>query len=202
MKRASLQERAFRTLMLVYPRSFRARFGSELLQVFRTQVEQRHTRVRHRTLGQLWFFTITDLARSGVHQRVEAVMSRFSPGSRTAVVAVLAATALITVALVATQVPLTLPIVAIGLCWFVISRRRDLPEAMRQSIPWYAVMASGVGVFALLALGDALVPDVNGAPADLLWFVALGAFVFGGLLIVAGAVLGIAAGVRRLRPAQ
>jgi len=67
IQRGSLLERAYRAIMLIYPPSFRARFGDEMVAFARARVSDAARRGRPAVIGES-FLLITDLVRSAPAQ--------------------------------------------------------------------------------------------------------------------------------------
>jgi len=69
-------QRAYRKLLLLYPRAFRQVYGTDMVQVFGDRLrESRETAHRGMTLG-VWCQTLVDLFKSAPVQRMENSMSR------------------------------------------------------------------------------------------------------------------------------
>jgi hypothetical protein len=68
-------ERAFRALLVVYPRDFRARFTEEMVEFFR---ERRVEQYRNGARGavRLWWHLLTDIAVNAPVLHVHAIAAR------------------------------------------------------------------------------------------------------------------------------
>src|SRR5687767_8902664 len=97
----------YRSLLWLYPRSFRSDFAEPMSQLFADRLRDRGPRV--------WFEAAPDLVRTFPVQRMEAAMARFSPGARVASLAVIVVAAVIvTIGLGGGPSPLLLAIALVG----------------------------------------------------------------------------------------
>ena len=62
--------KAYRLLLLLYPRSFRRRYGAEMVDAHRALLERTRREAGVRGETSLWAKTILDTLRSGVGERV------------------------------------------------------------------------------------------------------------------------------------
>jgi putative ABC transport system permease protein len=76
MQYSDLSERVFRALLLLYPRSFRARFGDEMLAFFRARRNEARHHFGVRGTLRLWRHLLTDIAFSAPIERLRAVGGR------------------------------------------------------------------------------------------------------------------------------
>src|SRR5690242_15303168 len=76
MQYSDLSERVFRALLLLYPRSFRARFGDEMLAFFRARRNEARHQLGVRGTLRLWRHLLIDIAFSAPIERLRAVGGR------------------------------------------------------------------------------------------------------------------------------
>src|SRR5512138_1555381 len=67
---ASISERTFATLLLLFPRAFRDRFGRDMRELFRDQLRDARAR---RATPSLWAQMIPSLLRAALVERAESV---------------------------------------------------------------------------------------------------------------------------------
>src|SRR4029078_10460894 len=67
-----LGERCFHALLLLYPRSFRARFGDEMLEFFRLRRAEQQRR-GPRGVARFWMHLVLDIAFNAPTQHVRAL---------------------------------------------------------------------------------------------------------------------------------
>jgi len=70
---ATPSERCFRLLLLLFPRSFRARFGADMRDVFRDQLCDAHTRAGLPGIARLWLRTLPALMGAALLERAVAL---------------------------------------------------------------------------------------------------------------------------------
>lgn len=138
----------YRALLALYPRSFREDYEGPMAQVFADLVRDAGPRA--------WLRALPDLARTVPKQRIEAVMTRLSPGARVLALAftVLAATA-ISIGIGAGATPL----LAVAVVAVLFSQRRLLASLAGERAPlrhalvqaWWAPVAGLLGLVMLLA---------------------------------------------------
>src|SRR5207237_7627269 len=72
-QRSDGSERVFNALLLLYPRSFRARFGEEMLAFFRARRSEAQHREGMRGTLRLWRHLVVDIALSAPVERIRAL---------------------------------------------------------------------------------------------------------------------------------
>lgn len=157
--RAERHTRAYRALLRLYPRQFRATYGEPMAQLFGDSVRD--------TGRRAWLRTAADLARSVPTQRIEVIVNRLSPAARVLALAflVLSATVLgIGVGGPAVAVAVALVAVAVA-----IGQRRlfaDVPFGERAPLrraviqTWWAPIAALLGLaMVLLGIGTVFEAD-------------------------------------------
>jgi len=73
MQYSDLSERVFGVLLLLYPRSFRARFGEEMLAFFRARRNEARHRLGKRGTLRLWRHLLLDILLSAPLERLRAI---------------------------------------------------------------------------------------------------------------------------------
>ena len=66
-------ERAFRTLLRLYPRDFRERFGDEMIEFYHARRDEQRHRYGARGPLRLWLHLIADIALSAPTQHIRAL---------------------------------------------------------------------------------------------------------------------------------
>ncbi len=140
----------YRSLLWLYPRSFRNDFAEPMSQLFADRLRDRGPRV--------WLEAAPDLVRTFPVQRMEAAMARLSPGARVASLAVIVVAAVIvTVGLGGGPSPLLLAIALVGGIVAIVKQRRlVLPFGERAPLwpavtqAWWAPLAALLGVAMLV----------------------------------------------------
>jgi hypothetical protein len=145
----------YRSLLLLYPKSFRDDYGPDLAQLFGDRLRDR---------GRLaWLETAPDLVRTVPVQRLEAAMARVSSGARIiALVAVVAGGCAVTLGFGAGAAPLLIVIAAVAGVMGLIGQRRLLTAwggtraPLRPSVTqaWWAPLAALLGIaYLVFAVG-------------------------------------------------
>jgi hypothetical protein len=142
-------ERVYRALLLLYPRSFRHDYGGPMAQVFADRLRDDGPKA--------WLRAVPDLIRTVPAERVEAVMSRLSPGARVVALAlVVLGGTVVTIGLGGGAVPL----IAVAVVAVLFGQRRlfagslageraPLHRAVVQA--WWAPLAALLGVLLIVA---------------------------------------------------
>jgi hypothetical protein len=140
----------YRSLLWLYPRSFRRDFAEPMSQLFADRLHDRGRRV--------WLEAAPDLVRTFPIQRMEAAMARLSPGARVASLTVIVGAAVIvTIGLGAGPSPLLLAIALVGGIVAIVRQSRlitpfgeraPLWPAVTQA--WWAPLAALLGVVMLV----------------------------------------------------
>jgi len=78
----TVSERVYAALMHVYPRTFRAEYGDEMIDYFRDRRRDEHARSGGRGVARLWIRTLIDLASTATHEHITAArLARRHPHS-------------------------------------------------------------------------------------------------------------------------
>lgn len=186
--------RVYRTLLLLYPRSFRLAYGEDMVAVFE---EMR----RDRSPAALWWRVINDAFKSVIVQRLETLMSKES-NLRPLGFAALAAVVILTVAFTGANnlAVFAVAVVVAGgaaiaaLVYWQANRTYVEPSDQLHRF-WLRTLAIGAGLIALVNIGSGF--DIE-AP----WLVLFPAIIAGIMLVAVGLILGVWHAVARLRPAS
>ena len=186
--------RVYRTLLLLYPRSFRLAYGEDMVAVFE---EMR----RDRSPAALWWRVINDALTSAPVQRMEYLMS--SQASSRTLVTAFGALFVLVVALAVRGTPGTsfaMLVVALAACGlnavlYLRSRAAYVEPEMRLHRHWWRYLLAAAACFGAAIVGS----DVLKLDAWMLLFVDLIAGLF---LVAMGLVLGVWHGASRLRAAR
>lgn len=181
--RQSRQVRAYRALVLLYPRSFRDEYRDLMVQVFEDDLDHRGTR-------RVWSRTIGDLVVSIPIQLVEATMLKPSKtrtsqlalgGSILAVLAVVAAGRYVVFVGAA-----VLAVTMGGLIYWrsTLSYREAVTDA---SAAWWRVILAGAVLLGSIGAAAKFGPDMDWFPWHLATFLYLTAWV----AMISGALLGL-----------
>jgi hypothetical protein len=167
----------YRSLLRLYPRSFRADYGEPMAQIFADRLRD--------TGRRAWFLAGPDLLRTVPIQRTEALMASLGPGARVGVIAALVAGAVVaSIGLGGGAVPLLVLLAAAGV---VLRNRSVMAAPFGERAPlwpaviqaWWAPMATLLGV-AMLVLGVGTIFEASN----------LGGRIFGsGLLLLLGSMM-------------
>jgi hypothetical protein len=129
---ANRHESLYRALLALYPRSFRDSYAEPMAQLFGDRLRDRG---RH-----VWLESAPDLVRTLPVQRMEAVMSRLSPGARVLALAVIVAGGvLVSVGFGAGASPLIVAVFAVGAIVAVVKKRRIVVPFGERAPLWPAV---------------------------------------------------------------
>ncbi len=182
--------RVYRTLLLLYPKSFRLAYREDMVAVFEEMQ-------RDRSPASLWWRVMSDAAVSIPVQRMESVMSQTSSRSITAGFFGLL---VVFIALAVRGTPgtafglLFVLMAAVGLMvvLFLRSRAAYVEPAMQMHRHWWRYLAAAFACFAGALIGT----EVLNLDAWMLLFLDLIAAWF---LVATGVVLGAWHGVSRIR---
>lgn len=183
--------RAYRALVLLYPRSFRDEYRDLMVQVFQDDLHECGS-------GRVWRRTIGDLLVSIPVQLVEAVMPKPSK-TRNAQIS-LAASILAVLAVIAAGRyvvilgPITLAIAASALIYW----RSTLPyrdAVTGASASWWRVILAGAFLLASIGGASRFGPNMDWFP----WHLAVLLFLGAWFAMITGALLGVVHLTRRVR---
>jgi hypothetical protein len=140
----------YRSLLWLYPRSFRSDFAEPMTQLFADRFRDRGRRA--------WLEAAPDLVRTVPVQRMEAAMARLSPGARIVSLAVIVVAAvLVSIGLGGGAAPLLVLLAAVaGIVAVVKQRRLVTPFGERAPLwpavtqAWWAPLAALLGVVMLV----------------------------------------------------
>ncbi len=149
--RPARHQAAYRSLLWLYPRSFRRDFGADMRQLFGDRLRDR---------GRLaWLETAPDLVRTVPVQRLEATMASFSSGARVLALAVIVVGAVaVSVGFGAGAAPLLVIIAGVAGLVALLAQRGILRRAGGERAPlwpaatqaWWAPLAAILGVAMLV----------------------------------------------------
>ena len=194
-------QRVYRSLLVLYPPSFRRQWGPAMVQLFGDQL--RYPRRPGRAVGlRVWLRTLDDLLSSVPRQLWEAFMEETSTINRavivTSLVAILAAlgTGLaVSIAGIGPAIPL-----AILLAVVVVIYRHQLRRFVtrRQGL-WYRLLLVGIGLAAGVWLAGMAYWSTHETTSALFLIVTNTVFLLGVLLVLAGTAMGLGQLWRRTR---
>jgi hypothetical protein len=176
-------ERCYRALLLLYPRSFRRDYGSQMMQLFRDQRRDRGRRA--------WLTTWRDLFTTVPTRNLEAFMS-MSPQRKLTAAGIATALGLLVFAMVGGAWGAI--ILMLLLAWILTAVLRGRGSIPSRSL-WWKLVVAGVSVFALAFVVFAPPwPQSwrDAVPGDVAWFVGFIAFVTSMVLVTTGLLTGVA----------
>lgn len=183
--------RVYRTLLLLYPKSFRLAYGEDMVAVFE---EMR----RDRSAAALWWRVINDACKSVIVQRLETLMSKGS----TLRPVLFAAVALVTLIVAAARGVTNVAVFATVILLAGVSCLAALVywEAHRSYVEpsdqlhryWWRPLAAGTALIAVANVG-------SGFDLEVPWLVLFTTIITGIVLIAVGFVLGLMHGLQRVR---
>ncbi len=186
-------QRVYRSLLVLYPPSFRRQWGPAMVQLFGDQL--RHPRRPGRAVGlRVWLRTLDDLLSSVPRQQWEAFMEQTSTITRavivTGVVAIVAALGT-GLAVVTAGIGPAIPL-AILLAVVVLVYRHQLRRFVtrRQGL-WYRLLLAGIGLAAGASLAGMAYWSTHDTTSALFLVVGNTAFLLGVLLALAGTAIGL-----------
>lgn len=186
-----LHERSYRALGLLYPRSFRRDFGTDMVRLFSDDVHER---------GALraWVRVLSDLVVSVPVQHVEVSMANRS-GARMAQAAFAAACIVVLAAFaLGRYVVLIVPLFAVAAASALFSWRSRLPyreAAADASGWWWQLIALGAAVLGGGAVAATFGPDMDWFP----WQLAVPLYLLGWASMIIGGLLGLVHLTHRFR---
>jgi hypothetical protein len=176
-------ERCYRLLLLLYPKSFRRGYASQMVQLFRDQRRDQGRRA--------WLTTLRDLFTTVPTRNLEAFMS-MSPQGR--LVAAAIATTVGVVVFAAVGGAYGAIILMLLLAWILTAVLRGRSAIPSRSL-WWKLVVAGVSVFALAFVVFAPPwPQSwrDAVPGDVAWSVGFIAFVTSMVLVATGLLTGLA----------
>jgi hypothetical protein len=186
-------QRVYRSLLVLYPPSFRREWGPAMVQLFCDQLD--HPRRPGRAVGvRVWLRTLDDLLSSVPRQQWEAFMEQTSTINRAVIVTSVAAVvaALGTgLAVVTAGIGPAIPL-AILLAMVVVIYRHQLRRFVtrRQGL-WYRLLLAGVGLAAGVWLAGMAYWSTHETTSTLFLIVSNTVFLLGVLLVLAGTAMGL-----------
>jgi hypothetical protein len=196
-----LHQRAYRTLLVLYPPGFRRDWGPAMVQLFGDQL--RHPRRPGRAVGiRVWLRTLDDLLTSVRRQQWEAFMEETSPITRavvvTSVVAIVAALGT-GLAVVTAGIGPAIPLAILFAVVLVIYRHQLRSFVTRRQGPWYRLLLSGIGLVAGVYLAGMAYWSTHETTSALFLIFGNTVFLLGTLLALAGTAMGLGELWRRTR---
>ena len=173
-------ERAYRTLLMLYPRPFRQEYGDALVHFFRDDI-------RCRGAARGWRRALSDLLFSVPIQHVEVTLMQRSALRTTSMLGLPVLAAFAAMAF-GRLVILTVPLFLLVSVVMYLSSRRSYNEAVAGvSGGWWRVLAAGVVVLVGMGVVATYGPDMPWFP----WYLAVLLYLIGWGLIATGVVLGL-----------
>jgi hypothetical protein len=193
--------RGYRSLLVLYPPSFRREWGPAMVQLFGDQV--RHPRRPGRAVGlRVWLRTLDDLLSSVPRQQWEAFMEQTSTITRavivTSVVAIVAALGT-GLAVIAAGIGPAVPVAVVLAVVVVIYRHQLRRFVTRRQGLWYRLLLAGIGLAAGGYLAGMAYWSTHETTSALFLIVGNSVFLLGVLLVLAGTAMGLAQLWRRTR---
>ncbi len=184
--------RVYRTLLLLYPRSFRREYSALMVQLHRDQRQDRGRRA--------WLTTLRDLFTTVPARNVEAFMAMSTHGK---LVTAAIATTVGIVAFAVVGGAFAALFLMLLLTWILTSLLRQRGAAPVRGF-WWKLVASGLGLFALAF--TVFAPPWpqswrSAVPGDVAWTAAFLAFTTSIVLVAVGALTGISQWAGRRRAA-
>lgn len=186
----ALNQRIYRSLLLLYPRAFRQVYGREMVQVFGDKLRDERERSGHRASLAVWLRTLLDLFKSAPTQRMEKTMSREAAFAIAfaLILAVAVAFFMMGVGGLAINVILGVLIIAaigLGASGFLRkkgSRAKPEPAGKISAKDWWVVLAAVIGFAEIVAIVGETIRDPKASN-----FAALVVVPTFGALMLAGA---------------
>jgi len=194
-------QRAYRSLLVLYPPSFRREWGPAMVQLFGDQL--RHPRRPGRAVGvRVWLRTLDDLLSSVPRQQWEAFMEQTSTINRavivTSVVAIAAALGT-GLAVVTAGIGPAIPLAIVLAVVVVIYRHQLRRFVTRRQGLWYRLLLAGIGLAAGVWLAGMAYWSTHETTSALFLIVGNTVFLLGVLLVLAGTAMGLGQLWRRTR---
>jgi hypothetical protein len=181
---------AYREMLRIYPRSFRERFGDEMLTLFADLLKDAGRPGERFGVARLWAHAIADLITSATSEQWEEQMNHHPILARAAVVAIpiTVVGGLLVAGPIVALVALALSVVA---ALFVYSRRIT-PSNRGRGDRWWVACLAGVALVAA-AFGSLALP----ISSDYTWSMATLLGIAGLAVLSSGALAAVVAMVRR-----
>jgi hypothetical protein len=197
----ALHQRVYRSLLVLYPPSFRRDWGPAMVQLFGDQL--RHPRRPGRAIGvRVWLRTLDDLLTSVPRQQWEAFMEETSTITRavvvTSVVAIVAALGT-GLAVVTAGIGPAVPLAILLAIVLVIYRHQLRSFVTRREGLWYRLLLAGVGLAAGVYLAGMAYWSTHETTSALFLIFGNTVFLLGVLLVLAGTAMGLGQLWRRTR---
>jgi hypothetical protein len=194
-------ERVYRSLLVLYPPSFRRNWGPAMVQLFEDQL--RHPRRPGRAVGlRVWLRTLDDLFTSVPRQQWEAFMEDTANLTRavivTSVVAIVAALGT-GLAVVTAGIGPAIPLAILLAIVVVIYRHQLRRFVTRRQGLWYRLVLVGAGLAAGVLLAGVAYWSTHETTSALFLIVGNTVFLLGVLLALAGTAMGLGQLWRRTR---
>jgi len=188
-----ISERAYRALLLLYPRRFRRDYRGEMVQLFRDQ---------RRDSGsvRVWFRALPDLLLTVPVRNLEAFMSMSPQGKLVAAAIAVVVGIMLFAAIGGGFAALGLMLL---LVWILVSLLRSRGAAPANSSTWWKLAASGAGMFvaAFVFFAGPWPEDWREqVPGDVAWTAGFFLFTISLVMLAAGLISGLLqwSGRRRL----
>jgi hypothetical protein len=182
-------ERAYRALLLLYPRRFRREYRDPMLQLFRDARRER---------SSSWPRLAGDVVMSVPVQHKEAFRTMSTQTKLVALALVIATGIVVFAAIDGALAALALMVL---LAWVLISLLRERGARLSEGF-WWKLTLSGVGIlaFTMVFFGGPW-PDSwrEAVPGELAWWLGFGIVALALVMIFAGLFTGIAGRVARRR---
>jgi hypothetical protein len=194
-------QRVYRSLLVLYPPSFRREWGPAMVQLFCDQL--RHPRRPGRAVGvRVWLRTLDDLLSSVPRQQWEAFMEQTSTVNRavivTSVVAIMAALGT-GLAVVTAGIGPAIPLAVLLAVVVVIYRHQLRRFVTRRQGRWYRLLLAGIGLAAGVWLTGMAYWSTHDTTSALFLIVGNTVFLLGVLLVLAGTAMSLGQLWRRTR---
>jgi F0F1-type ATP synthase membrane subunit c/vacuolar-type H+-ATPase subunit K len=189
----ALHQRAYLSLLVLYPPRFRRDWGPAMVQLFSDQL--RHPRRPGRAVGvRVWLRTLDDLLSSVPRQQWEAFMEQTSTITRAVIVtsAVAIVAALGTgLAVVTAGIGPAIPLAILFALVVVIYRHQLRSFVTRRQGLWYRLLLAGIGLVGGVYLAGMAYWSTHDTTSTLFLIFGNTFFLLGVLLALAGTAMGI-----------
>jgi hypothetical protein len=184
-------QRAYRSLLVLYPPGFRRDWGPAMVQLLGDQLRHQSGRV----VGlRVWLHTLDDLLTSVPRQQWEAFMGETSTINRaailTGVLAILAALGT-GLALVTAGIGPAIPLAVLFAVVVVIYRHPLRSFVTRRQGLWYRLLVAGIALAAAVYVAGIAYWSTHETTSALFLIVANTVFLLGALLVLAGTAMGL-----------
>jgi hypothetical protein len=179
----------YRHLSALYPKSFRAEYGDDLVAAFTEQL-------RDDSATRVWWSTVRDLVVTVPFQHLEARMNRPAPQT-VAVLATSVTVAALVLAIVAGTGPvvgvfLLIAVVALVVATLAWKSARPAESGVSVATRWRTILIIGVALLATVILVINVPPYNNRELPEALWLLMMLSLVTSVGLITVGLTMGIA----------